>query len=95
MDLASQIEQYVSLGIMLVGFALATVSYLAWRRERERRMAIVTISFGLFALYGLIVFLEYFLLSYVSYSTVELLEHSAAIFILVGLLGFFVAVVRE
>ena len=95
MPLAQLLEQYVSLGIFLVAAALSALSYLAWRRERDRRMRIVTAGYAMFALYGLIVFLEYPLLPYLGARTVELLEHGSALLILGGLLTFFVAITRE
>ena len=93
--LASQLEQLISLGIFVVGFALAVLSGLAYRRERDRRMALVTSAYVLFAAYGLVVFLEYFLIGLISYTDAELLEHSSAVFILIGLLLFFVALTGE
>lgn len=90
-SVAQQVEQVVSLGIFVVGFALSTFSFLAWRRERDRRMAVVTAAYAMFAVYGLVVFLEYFLSPYLTYTVVELLEHGAAVLILVGLLAFFIA----
>lgn len=95
MTLAQQLEQFISLGIFLLGLLLASLSVLAWRRERDRRMLVVSVAYGMFAIYGLVVFLEYFLLPYLSYEVVELLEHGAAVLILVGLLAFFVALFRE
>jgi hypothetical protein len=95
MTLAALLEQYVSLGIFLVAAALSVLSYLAWRRERDGRMGIVTGGYALFAAYGLIVFLEYPLLPYLGARRVELLEHGSAILILGGLLAFFVALTRD
>lgn len=95
MTLAALIEQYVSLGIFLVATALSVLSYLAWRRERDRRMLIVTSGYAMFGLYGLIVFLEYPLLPYLGARTVELLEHGSAILILAGLITFFIALTRD
>lgn len=89
--LAQQLEQVISLGIFVVGFALATLSWLAYRRERDSRMRTVTVAYVMFGVYGLIVFLEYFLADIVGYQTVELLEHAAALLILAGLVAFFVA----
>ncbi len=89
--LAQQLEQFISLGIFIVGFALAALSWLAYRRERDRRMRTVTAAYAMFAIYGLVVFLEYFLMGIVGYETVELLEHASAVLILVGLLAFFAA----
>ena len=95
MPLAQLLEQYVSLGIFLVAAALSAFSYLAWRRERDRRMGIVTAGYAMFALYGLIVVLEYPLLPYVPYATLELLEHGSAVLILGGLIAFFLALTRD
>lgn len=95
MTLAALIEQYVSLGIFLVAGALSVLSYLAWRRERDRRMGIVTAGYTMFASYGLVVFLEYPLLRYLGASTVELLEHGSGLLILAGLLTFFIALTRD
>jgi hypothetical protein len=92
--LAQQLEQFISLGIFVVGFALATLSWVAYRRERDRRMRTVTLAYALFAVYGLVVFLEYFIVGYIGYQTVELLEHGAAILILIGLLAFFTVLRR-
>ncbi|AFO58950.1 MULTISPECIES: hypothetical protein [Natrinema] len=91
LTLAQQLEQSISLGIFLLGAVLALLSALAWRRERDRRMAVVAVGYLMFAIYGFVVFLEYYLFSYFSVRTVELLEHSAAALILVGLLAFFLA----
>ena len=95
MPLAQLLEQYVSLGIFLVAAALSAFSYLAWRRERDRRMGIVTAGYAMFALYGLIVVLEYPLLPYVPYATLEVLEHGSAVLILGGLVAFFLALTRD
>jgi len=92
---AELIEQYVSFGIFLVAATMAAVSYLAWRRERDRRMATVTVGYGLFAAYGLIVALERVVVPTIPYATVELIEHGAAVLILFGLLTFFAAVTRD
>lgn len=89
------LEQYISFGVFVVALALATFSVLAWRREREPRMLLVAIGYGMFAVYGLVIFLEYILLvSLFSYETVEIVEHAASILVLGGLLTFFVALVR-
>lgn len=95
MTLASLLEQYVSLGVFIVAGALSVLSYLAWRRERDSRMGIVTAGYVMFALYGLVVFLERPLLPYLGARTVELLEHGSALLILTGLLTFFVALMRD
>ncbi len=89
------LEQYVSLGIFLIAGVLSGLSYLAWYRERDRRMRVVTAGYAMFALYGLVVFLEYPLLPYLGARTVELLEHGSALLVLAGLLTFFVALTRD
>jgi hypothetical protein len=95
MPLAQLLEQYVSLGIFVLAAGLSILSFLAWRRERDGRMRVVTLGYTMFAVYGLIVFLEYPLRPYVPYATLELLEHGSAILILGGLLAFFIALMRE
>ncbi|CQH58894.1 uncharacterized protein HHUB_2853 [Halobacterium hubeiense] len=95
MTVAMLLEQYVSLGIFLIAGVLSGLSYLAWYRERDRRMRVVTAGYAMFALYGLVVFLEYPLLPYLGARTVELLEHGSALLVLAGLLTFFVALTRD
>ena len=95
MTLAQLLEQYVSLGIFVLAGGLSVLSFLAWRRERDSRMRIVTLGYAMFAVYGLVVFLEYPLAPYLPYATLELLEHGSAILVLGGLLAFFVALTRD
>jgi len=95
MTLAQLLEQYISLGIFVLAAGLSALSFLAWRRELDRRMGIVTLGYGMFAVYGLVVFLEYPLLPYIPHATLELLEHGSAILILGGLLAFFFALARD
>lgn len=95
MPLAQLLEQYISLGIFVLAAGLSVFSFLAWRRERDRRMRIVALGYAMFAVYGLIVFLEYLLLPYFPYASLELLEHASAILILSGLLAFFLALTRD
>lgn len=92
--LAQTVEQATSLGIFVLAMLLATLSGMAWRRERDRRMLVVGGAYLLFGLYGLIAFLEYFLLPYLG-AWVELLEHGAAVLILGGLLAFFYAITSD
>lgn len=95
-EFAELLEVYISIGIFLVAAALSVLSFLAWRRERDRRMRIVAVGYGMFAVYGFAVFLlDVFLFSYFSDPLVELLEHGVAVLILGGLLTFFVALMRE
>lgn len=94
--LVQQLEQLAGLGIFLVGAVLMILSILAWRRERERRMLFVSVAYGLFTLHGLVVFLEYYVLSagLLAYDVVEIIEHASAFLILAGLLAFFFAITR-
>jgi len=49
MPLAQLLEQYVSLGIFVLAAGLSVLSFLAWRRERDGRMRIVTLGYAMFA----------------------------------------------
>lgn len=93
---AQQLEQLAGLGIFVVSVALLTLSVIAWRRERERRMLIVGVAYALFAVHGLVVFAEYYLLAagFLAYEVVELVEHASSVLILLGLLAFFAAITR-
>lgn len=95
MALASLLEQYISLGIFVLATGLSLLSLFAWRREHDRKMLVVTAGYALFALHGLIVFLEYLLVAYVPYATLELVEHGSAILILGGLIAFFIAISQD
>ncbi|EFW92608.1 hypothetical protein ZOD2009_07059 [Haladaptatus paucihalophilus DX253] len=86
------LELVVSLGILLLSVGLGTLTYLTWRRERERRLAIVTVAYVLFALRGLAVVLEETFLMSVR---PELIDHLSSLFVLLGLLLFFVAIARD
>lgn len=94
---AQQLEQLAGLGIFVVAVALCALSFRAWRRERDRRMLVVTTAYGLFAVHGFVVFVEYYLLSYgvLPFAQVELLEHTSAFLVLFGLLAFFAAISWE
>lgn len=97
LTLAQQLEQLAGLGILVIGLGLAALSALAWSRERESRLLLVAGAYALFAIHGAVLFLEYTLLvsGWLPAGQVELLEHGSSVLILVGLLAFFVAVVRE
>jgi hypothetical protein len=43
MPLAQLLEQYVSLGIFALVADLSILSFLAWRRERDGRVRVVTL----------------------------------------------------
>lgn len=95
--LAQQLEQLAGLGIFVVGTALMALSLIAWRRERSSRMRTVSVAYGLFAVHGLVVFLEYYVLAagLLAYEVVELVEHASSFLVLLGLLAFFVAITRD
>ena len=97
LSLAGQLEQLAGLGILLVSLVLAALSLLAWRRERDRRMLVVTAAYALFAVNGFVVFAENFVRAsgLLPATLVELIEHASAFLILLGLLAFFFAIVRE
>jgi hypothetical protein len=95
LDLAQILEQYVSLGVVVIATALCGLSVLAWRRERDPRMGIIAVGYGMFAVYGLIGFLEHVLSPFIAYQLLELVEHASAVLILGGLLVFFVALTRD
>lgn len=97
LPLARQLEQLAGLGILVVSVTLLGLSLLAWRRERDRKMVIVAVAYGFFALHGLVVTLEYALLEYalVPFEWIELLEHASSFLVLAGLFAFFVALTRE
>lgn len=87
-----EIEQVASFGIFAVALLLGVLTFLAWRRERDRRMLIVTAAYALFTLRGLLVLSESFLASYV---VAENLEHFSSFLVLFGLLLFFAAVAYD
>ncbi|MFB6184695.1 MAG: hypothetical protein ABEI96_09095 [Haloarculaceae archaeon] len=93
--LAQLLEQYLGLGTFLVAGTLTVLSAIAWRRERDRRMAIVTGAYLLFAVFGLVKFLEYLLYPYAPVGLVEVIEHGAGGLVLAGLLAFFLALSRD
>ena len=96
LTVAQQLEQLAGLGILVVSVALAGLSVVAWRRERERRMLVVAFAYAMFAINGFVVFVEYFVLAYglLPFDVVELIEHASSFLVLVGLLAFFVAITR-
>lgn len=89
------VELSISVGIFLLASTLSGVSVLAWRRERDQRMATVAIGYMMFGIYGLVVVVEHFLVPYVAYRTLEYVEYGAAVLILTGLLTFFAAITQE
>jgi len=95
MAFAELLELLVSVGIFTVALGLSGLSYLAWQREHDRQMRIVTGGYALFALYGLAVLLQHLLKPYFPYELLDLVEYGAGLFILGGLLMFFFAIKRD
>lgn len=93
--LAHALERWISLAIALAAGALALLSFLAWRRERARRMGIVTGGYLLFAAFGSLVFLEHAFADLIGARGAEVVEHGASILILLGLGTFFYAMRQE
>lgn len=98
------IQWLLSLGIFLVGGVLSVLVYLAWRREHDRKLLIVTVAYVLFALRGLSVLVQPLVeasfepeeLHPTLFGTVaELFTHLSALLVLVGLVLFFVATTRS
>jgi len=91
-------DALVSLGITVVALALGFLSLLAYRRERESRLALVAAAYGLFALRGVLFVLDEFadrLLGEGYYLGPDRLAHFTGLAILVALVLFFLAVVRD
>ena len=93
----------LSLGIFLFAGALSVLTYLTYRRERDRKLLLVTVAYVLFALRGLATIigpvaegafelqgLHPTLLVVV----VEVFTHFSALLVLVGLALFFAATTR-
>ncbi|XGI83986.1 hypothetical protein ACEU6E_01685 [Halorutilales archaeon Cl-col2-1] len=87
-----QIEQVLSFGILLLSLTLGVLSFLTWRRERDKSMLIVTGAYLAFGLRGLIVFVETTLRTTFALETVE---HLSSFFIVLGLVLFFIAIIQE
>lgn len=92
---ATELERWVSLAIAFAGLALSALSFIAWRRERARRMAVVTLGYAAFALFGLLIFSERLVARLLGAANAEVIEHGAGVFVLAGLAAFFLALARE
>lgn len=90
--LAEQLEFTSSLSIFLLAMILTVLSALAWRRERDRRMLIVTVAYAMFVLRGLAVVIEEPLEHLLA---VELIEHGSPFLVVLALLLFFVAITQD
>lgn len=89
------LEYGLNLGILLLGAVLAAVSWRAYARNRDRKLAYVSAAFALFALKGGLVLAEIPLLGMGRWYEAEIIEHSAPALSLVALLLFFAAIVRD
>ena len=99
------IEFVLSIGIFIVGGLLCVLSILAWRRERDPKMLTVSVAYVLFALRGLVIVVGYSFHSLIDPETnhpgspvvlaLVLLDHLSALLVLIGLVLFFVALVRR
>ena len=98
------IEWVLSLGIFLAGCVLSLLTGLAWRREHDRKLLLVTVAYALFALRGLAVLLapvvEGPLESGELHPSVlvfvgEVSTHLSPLLVLAGLVLFFVAFTRS
>ncbi|MFB6165607.1 MAG: hypothetical protein ABEJ31_10650 [Haloarculaceae archaeon] len=78
--------------IVVVALVLLALTVIAWRRERDRRMALVAVAFALFVLRGVLVLLERWLTGYVA---TETLEHAAPFLVAFALVVIFLAVVQR
>lgn len=94
----------LNFGILIVGFVLSILTGLAWRRERDRKLMLVTVAYVLFALRGLTVVLEPVVeISFESQEVhpsllvllAELATHLSPLLVLTGLVLFFLAFTRS
>ena len=90
--LAEQLEFVSSLSIFLLASVLAILSGLAWRRERDRRMLIVTVAYSMFVLRGIAVVAEGPLDDILE---AELIEYGSPFLVVLGLLLFFIAITQD
>ncbi|MFB6172352.1 MAG: hypothetical protein ABEJ23_07440 [Haloarculaceae archaeon] len=98
------IRWLLSFGIFVVGCGLCLLTGLAWRRERDRKLLVVTVAYALFAVRGLAVVVaptvEFsFEASEVHPSLLvlaaEAVTHLSPLLVLAGLVLFFVAFTRS
>ncbi|MFB6169882.1 MAG: hypothetical protein ABEJ06_01935 [Haloarculaceae archaeon] len=98
------VEWVLSLGIFFVGTALSVLTGLAWRRERDRKLLLVTVAYLLFALRGLAVVVrpavEFSLEGQELHPTAlvvvaEVFTHLSGLLVLLGLGLFFLAFTRS
>ncbi|MFB6166461.1 MAG: hypothetical protein ABEJ31_14980 [Haloarculaceae archaeon] len=93
----------LNVGIFLVSALLSLLTALTWRRERDRKLLVVTLAYFLFALRGVAALLSPFVeLSLegpeahpVVVAVAELFTHLSPLLVLTGLVLFFVAFTRS
>lgn len=98
------IRWLLNFGIFLVGVVLSLLTGLTWRRERDRKLMLVTVAYALFALRGLTVLLApsievtfeaQELHPSLVVALAEIATHLSPLLVLTGLVLFFVAFTRS
>lgn len=74
---------------------LASISWIAYSRNREQKLLYMASAFSLFALKGALIVIEPLLISMGYAYQAELIEHSAPALTLIALILFFVTLTRE
>lgn len=95
LDLATRIERVASIAVFVAAGTLAYLTGRAWFRERSRRLAYVTLGYVLFAAFGLAIAIEPLFVALGAALWAEVIEHGALVLVLVGLLTFFAAILRD
>lgn len=93
--LASTLEYGLNGGILLLAGFLASISWMAYSRNRARKLWFVSVAFSLFAAKGGLVLMEPFLISSGYGYEAEIIEHAAPGLTLIALVMFFVALTRD
>lgn len=89
----------ISVGITVVAFILSLLSAFVYVRERERRLLIVTVAYGLIFFRGALTLIETVgdAISGESHALFapEVVDHLTGLAILIALVLFFVAIARD
>lgn len=93
--LASVLEYGLNAGIMLLAGFLATISWMAYARNRAKKLWFVSVAFSLFAAKGGLILIEPLLISSGYGYEAEIVEHAAPGLSLIALVMFFVALTRD
>lgn len=93
--LASTLEYGINGGILVLAGILAAISWLAYQRNRDRKLEFIAIAFSLVSIKGGLVVLEPFLISQGYGYEAEIIEHAAPGLTLVAMVMFFVALTRD